>query len=268
MKEKKEEIKVGRIIDQDKDPDPKQPMVALTFDDGPSPEYTQEILKTLRENNAASTFFVLGSQADLYHDVLEQMIENGDEIGNHTYSHPDLTKVSEPVLKNQVQMTQEIVKRATGATPVLLRPPYGAINAAVKKIGMPLIRWSIDSLDWQSKNPKEIYSRVMDNVKDGDIILMHDIYKTSSEAAARIIPELKRRGFQLVTVSRLAKARGIQLKPGNVYNNFYPAHFAAHNHALFGNIKNKRSDEHENGSADTKQTSSQGIHTIYKSGLY
>jgi peptidoglycan/xylan/chitin deacetylase (PgdA/CDA1 family) len=261
LKDKKNEIKTEINLD------PKQPMVALTFDDGPSQEYTPEILKILRENSAASTFFVLGLQADLYHDVLKQIVENGNEIGNHTFNHPDLTKVPEQVIKNQVQMTQEIVKRATGVTPLLLRPPYGSVNDAVKKINMPLIRWSIDSLDWQSKNPEAIYKRVMENVKDGDIILMHDIYKTSSEAASRIIPELKRRGFRLVTVSALAKARGIRLKPGNVYNNFYPTHFAAYNRALFGNIKNKRSKVNENGSADTKQTSSQRIHPIYQSGL-
>ena len=243
-------------------------MAALTFDDGPSPEYTPEMLKVLRENGAAATFFVLGSEADSYPDLLKQIIENGNEIGNHSYSHLDLTKLEKPELDYQVLTTQEIVRRATGIVPVLLRPPYGYVNDAVKKTNMPLIRWSIDTVDWQSKNPDSIYDRVLNNIKDGDIILMHDIYKTSSEALSRIVPELKRRGFQLVTVSRLAKARGIQLKPGNVYNNFYPTHIAAYNHALFGNIKNKRSDENENGSADTKQTSSERIHPIYKSGLY
>jgi peptidoglycan/xylan/chitin deacetylase (PgdA/CDA1 family) len=192
-------------------------MIALTFDDGPSPEYTPEILKALSANDAKATFFVLGSQAEQHPDILKQIAESGNEIGNHSYSHLDLTKLEEPALDYQVLTTQEIVKRETGKVPVLLRPPYGSFNEAVKKFGMPIILWSIDTLDWQSKNPDVIHNRVLSNVKDGDIIIMHDIYKSSAEAVSRIIPELKRKGYQLVTVSELAKARGISLKPGNVY---------------------------------------------------
>ncbi len=202
--------------------DPNKPMVALTFDDGPSPEYTPEILKALRDNNARATFFVLGTLAELNPELLNQIAESGNEIGNHTYSHLDLTKLVEPALDYQVLTTQEIVRRATGKAPVLLRPSYGFINEVVKKIDIPIILWSIDSLDWQSKNPDVIYDVVLNNLKDGDIILMHDIYKTSAEAALRIIPELKRRGYQLVTISELAKVRGIPLKSGNVYGNLYP----------------------------------------------
>ncbi|HVI39719.1 MAG TPA: polysaccharide deacetylase family protein [Anaerovoracaceae bacterium] len=202
--------------------DPKEPMVALTFDDGPSPVYTPEILKALRENNAKATFFVLGTEAELNPDLLKQIAESGNETGNHTYSHLDLTKLVEPALDYQVLTTQEIIRRETGQAPILLRPPYGSVNDAVKKFDMPIILWSIDSLDWQNKNPDVIYNRVLNNIKNGDIILMHDIYKTSAEAASRIIPELKRRGYQLVTVSELARARGIPLKPGNVYGNLYP----------------------------------------------
>lgn len=202
--------------------DPNKPMVALTFDDGPSAENTPEILNALRENDTKATFFVLGTQAELNPDILKQIEESGNEIGNHSYSHLDLTKLVEPALDYQVLTTQEIVRRATGKAPILLRAPYGSINEAVRKIDMPIILWSIDSLDWQDKDPDVIYDRVLNDIKNGDIILMHDIYTSSAEAALRIIMELKRRGYQLVTVSELARARGIPLKPGNVYGNLYP----------------------------------------------
>lgn len=205
-----------------RDIDPNRPMVSLTFDDGPSPEVTPEILKILRENDAKATFFVLGTQAELSPDILKQIQESGNEIGNHSYSHLDFTKLAAPALDYQVLTTQEIVRRATGKAPALLRAPYGYINDTVRKIDMPIIMWSIDSLDWQDKNPDVIYNRALANIKNGDIILMHDIYASSAEAAQRIIVELKRRGYQLVTVSELARARGIPLTPGNVYGNLYP----------------------------------------------
>lgn len=209
-------LELGRYID------PTKPMVALTFDDGPSPEATPEILRILKENDAEGTFFVLGVQAELYPDILKQIQEEGNEIGNHSYSHLDYTRLVEPELEFQILTTQELVRMATGKAPVLLRPPYGFVNEAVRNIDMPIILWSIDSLDWQDQNPEIIYNRVLNNIKDGDIILMHDTYKSSAEAALRIIPELKRRGYQLVTVSELARTRGIALEPGNVYGNLYP----------------------------------------------
>ena len=196
-------------------------MVALSFDDGPSPDYTPEILKALRENNAKATFFVLGSLAELNPDILLQIDEGGSEIGNHTYSHLDLTELEKPALDYQVLTTQEIVRRITGKAPVLLRPSYGFINDDVKQMDLPIILWSIDSLDWQNRNPDIIYDIIFNNIKDGDVILMHDIYPSSVEAVLRIIPELKRRGYQLVTVSELARARGIELMPGSVYGNLH-----------------------------------------------
>jgi len=199
--------------------DPNKPMVALTFDDGPSPEYTPEILKVLKENDAKGTFFILGTEAELNSDTLKQIVEDGNEIGNHSYSHLDYTKLVKPALDYQVLTTQEIVRRATGQAPILLRPPYGLINESVKELDMPIILWSIDSLDWENRNPDIIYNIILNNIKDGDIILMHDIYQSSVEALIRIIPELKRRGYQLVTVSELARARGIPLESGIVYGN-------------------------------------------------
>jgi peptidoglycan/xylan/chitin deacetylase (PgdA/CDA1 family) len=202
---------------------PDKPMIALTFDDGPSREYTPEILKVLKENNARATFFVLGAKAEMNPDQLREILESGNEIGSHTYGHLDLTKLEAPALNYQVYTTQEIVKRETGTVPEVLRPPYGFINEAlIDKIDFPVVLWSLDTLDWQFRDPDAIYNRVINNIKDGDIVLMHDLYESSVEAAKRIIPELKRRGYQFVTVSELARLRGIPLQPGNVYSNLYP----------------------------------------------
>lgn len=201
---------------------PGQPMVALTFDDGPSPEFTPEILAILKANDATATFFVLGAIAEIYPDLLRQIVEGGNEIGSHTYGHLDLRELDQPALDYQVYTTQEIIRRETGMVPEVLRPPYGFINEELLyKIDLPVILWSLDTLDWQSRDPDAIYSRVLNNIKDGDIVLMHDSYESSVEAAKRIIPELKRRGYRLVTVSELARLRGIPLQPGNVYSNLY-----------------------------------------------
>lgn len=198
-------------------------MVALTFDDGPSPVFTTEILNILKENDAKATFFVLGANAEIYPDLLRQIAESGSEIGSHTYGHLDLRELEQPALDYQVYTTQEIVRRETGMVPEVLRPPYGFINEdLINRINLPVILWSLDTLDWQSRDPDAVYRRVMNNIKDGEIVLMHDSYESSVEAVKRIIPELKRRGYRIVTVSELARLRGIPLQPGNVYSNLYP----------------------------------------------
>ncbi len=202
---------------------PGQPMVAFTFDDGPSQDYTPEMLGVLRENDVRATFFILGAQAEMHPDLLRQIVESGSEIGNHTYSHLDLRALVRPALDYQIYTTQEIVRRETGTVPEILRPPYGFINEElINQINLPIILWSLDTRDWQDRDPDIVFNRVLNSIRDGDIVLMHDTYESSVQAVRRIIPELKRRGYQLTTVSELARARGIPLQPGNVYSNLYP----------------------------------------------
>ena len=198
--------------------DPSKKMVALTFDDGPG-QYTKDIVNCLKRNNAKATFFVIGSQVDSYRSSVKAASEIGCEIGNHTYIHPDLTRVSEEEVKSQISRTDKKVKSVTGKTPTLLRPPYGSVNSKVEQaVGKPIILWSIDTRDWETRNKDKTVNAVMGNVKDGDIILMHDIYKPTKEAACTLIVQLKRKGYQLVTVSELAKYRGYTLKKGEVYH--------------------------------------------------
>lgn len=200
--------------------DPDKKMVALTFDDGPGP-YTQAIVNCLRKNNARATFFVLGERIDTYSDELESAFKNGNEIANHSYSHPTLTKLSKSKIKSEISKTDKKIKNITGVSTSLLRTPGGSVNSTVKSAaGKPIILWSIDTLDWKTRNKTKTINSVMNNVKDGDIILLHDIHKPTKEAALEIIPKLKKKGYQLVTVSELAQYRGYKLKNGTVYNSF------------------------------------------------
>lgn len=204
-----------RVIDPDK------PMVALTFDDGPS-KYTPEILQVLKENNSAATFFVLGTEAERYKDTLNQIIENGNQVGNHTYNHEDLTKLSDDEVYRQVQGTDDIIYNASGYTAAIMRPPYGASDEELnEKISRPVIKWSIDTRDWENRNTQMILDNIFDNVKDGDIILMHDLYETTAEAAKIAIPKLIEMGYQLVTIDEMSRYRKSPLIAGQQYYNMY-----------------------------------------------
>lgn len=198
--------------------DKNKKMVALTYDDGPS-IYTPRVLKTLKENNAVATFFVVGNRVPTYSDTVKKAHDMGCEIGNHTYEHKNLTRVSEAEVKRQITKTNRNVKKVTGQAPVIVRPTGGATNANVKQwVGMPSIIWSIDTLDWKTRNAGSTKKAVLDHVKDGDIVLMHDLYSATASASETIIPELVKRGYQLVTVSELAECRGGMKETGAYFN--------------------------------------------------
>ncbi|MFJ7746798.1 polysaccharide deacetylase family protein [Peribacillus sp. NPDC097295] len=189
--------------------DPSQKVIALTFDDGPHPKNTTAILKSLKKHHSHATFFVLGSRVDHYPDVLQKMLAQGNEIGNHSWDHPQLTRLSKKKIRSQINKTQLAVQKASGYEPTLIRPPYGAINDEVRKhIGdMEVTLWEIDPEDWKLLNKKKVVRKVMNKAEDGKIILMHDIYKTSAEAADEIIKKLDQQGYQLVTLSELEKVK-------------------------------------------------------------
>lgn len=202
--------------------DPNKPMIALTFDDGPNKKTTLPILDTLKEYDSVATFFILGNRVSSNVDILERILEDGSEIGNHSYNHKELTKLSLDQLKGQIKDTQNAVIEAVDLEPKLMRPTYGSYNNSLKQnIDMPLILWSIDTLDWQSRNAKKVTDHVMANVKDGDIILMHDIYDSTAAAVKSLVPKLIDKGYQLVTVSELYEARGQILKNGQIYSKVY-----------------------------------------------
>lgn len=199
--------------------DTSRPMVALTYDDGPS-QYTWEILDVLRQYSSVATFFVLGERVPGHADIVRSAYEMGCEIGNHTYSHQILTKVNVPQIQSQIGATNSAVQNVTGTSPVVMRPPGGGQNATVRgAVGMPLIMWSIDTLDWKTRNAASTQAAVLGNVRDGDIVLMHDLYSQTAAASRVIIPELLQRGYQLVTVSELSDCRGAMVS-GGVYSAF------------------------------------------------
>lgn len=198
--------------------DKNKKMVALTYDDGPS-IYTPRVLKTLKENNAVATFFVVGNRVPTYSDTVKKAHDMGCEIGNHTYEHKSLPNLSETEVKRQISKTNKEVKKAIGEKPVIMRPTGGATNTNIKKwVGMPSIIWSVDTLDWKTRNADSTRRAVLNRVKDGDIVLMHDLYSATASASETIIPELVKRGYQLVTVSELAECRGGMKETGAYYS--------------------------------------------------
>lgn len=192
--------------------DTSKPVVALTFDDGPS-IYTEEILNTLKKYNSNATFFVLGNKIDNYSNIIIKMYENGNEIGNHSYNHRWLTKLSTDEQKEQINKTQEIIKKYTGYTPIYMRPTYGSINKKLREnINLEVVLWSVDTKDWKYKNIDTIVNNALTNVKDGSIILMHDTHERTSEAVTKLVPKLIEKGYQLVTISELKEVKEIRNK--------------------------------------------------------
>lgn len=194
--------------------DPYKPVVAITFDDGPS-KYTDDILNVLSENDANATFFVLGNKVKNYSNTLNKMLANGNEIGNHSYNHRELQVLNEEELLFQIETTQDIIKEKTGYTPIYLRPTYGNTNDFLKEhSNLEIVLWTVDPEDWKYKNSKTIAKRVINKVKDGSIVLMHDTKKRSLEALKIIIKDLKEKDFQFVTISELKEVNEIRKKLG------------------------------------------------------
>ena len=200
--------------------DPNKPAIALTFDDGPGPR-TMELLAQLEKYNAHATFFMLGQKVSSYPDAIRKMQEIGCELGNHSYDHPDLSKLDAAGIQSQISQTNEGIRGIAGNGATVLRPPYGAISSTLSSnAGMPMILWNIDTLDWKTRNAQSTIDAVMKDVKDGDIILMHDIHSETIDAALQLIPKLQAEGYQLVTVSELAASKGKTLLNGETYTDF------------------------------------------------
>ena len=192
--------------------------VALTFDDGPHPINTPNILDTLEKYNAKATFYVIGQRVQLYPDVVKAAYDAGHEIGVHTWSHPLLTKLSATEIMNEIYQTSDAIASITGDYPKTLRPPYGAYNQLVKdSVMFPIINWSVDTLDWKTKNVRSIVETVKAKTQNGSIILMHDIHKTSAEAVDTVVRDLSAQGYRFVTVSELLDITNPSEHAGIVY---------------------------------------------------
>ena len=200
-------------------PVPKDKAVALTFDDGPSRDNDGKIIETLQANGAHATFFVLGNRARVDGDIMQMITGAGCEIASHSWDHPQLSKIKWKKVKSQLKRTDDIVaKLLNGYQITLLRPPYGSISKTMrKKIDKPMILWSLDTLDWKTRNAKKIFNGVKKEVKDGDIILMHDIHPETAEALTKIVPWLSEQGYDMLTVSELMERKGKKLEAGKAY---------------------------------------------------
>jgi peptidoglycan/xylan/chitin deacetylase (PgdA/CDA1 family) len=191
--------------------------VALTFDDGPVAD-TQRLLSMLATDGVRATFFTVGEMVTDHPEMVRAEVAAGDEVGNHSWSHPQLTHLSDSAVRSQVERTAQAIEDAGAPRPTLFRPPYGAIDARVRTDlaaeGVPAILWSVDTLDWLHRDPNSVYRRAVNGVRPGSVVLMHDIHPTTVTAVPRIIATLKERGYTFVTVSELY---GDELKPGVAY---------------------------------------------------
>ncbi len=200
-----------------------QPLIALTFDDGPRRSTTTQLLDGLAQRGVPATFFLIGELVPDNEDIVARMEAEGHQVGIHTWDHVSLTGLNARDFYSQVERTGTLLYQILGHGGFALRPPYGMVDNGVKKrAGAPIILWSVDPTDWDDKNTQRIVEQVVSQAQDGDIILLHDIYPTSVEAALQIVDALHAKGFLFVTVEELARQRQVPLEPGEVYCDFRP----------------------------------------------
>jgi peptidoglycan/xylan/chitin deacetylase (PgdA/CDA1 family) len=185
-------------------------VVALTFDDGPS-RYTDKILDILKRHEACATFFLIGNKVDFYGDTLQRMLKEGSEIGNHSYDHKLLTRVSENEFKDEINKTNDAIKKVTGFTPALFRPTYGGYSNALKSYtNLKFVLWNVDSRDWQVRNTEGILRNVVPNVRSGSIVLMHDNHEYAVNALDEVIEQLQKENYKFITVSELLELKSLR----------------------------------------------------------
>jgi peptidoglycan/xylan/chitin deacetylase (PgdA/CDA1 family) len=197
-----------------------QPYIAITFDDGPHPNNTPRLLDMLRERNIKATFYVIGRNVDLYPNVLRRTVSEGHEIGNHTYTHPILSKLGDSTVREELTKCRDAVARAAGVQPRTMRPPYGALLQRQREwihaeLNYPTIMWSVDPLDWKRPGPSVVTSRILTGTTPGAIVLAHDLHAGTVDAMPATLDGLLNKGFKFVTVSQLL-AMGAQAAPGQV----------------------------------------------------
>src|SRR5271165_4852101 len=185
-----------------------QPYIAMTFDDGPSSANTPRLLEILKQRNIKATFFLIGQNVASNPDIVRRILADGHEVGNHSWTHPQLSKLSDDRVTTEINKTQDAIKEASGFTPTLLRPPYGAITARQREwiesqFGLSIILWSVDPFDWKRPGASVITQRILSQVRPGAIILSHDIHKQTVDAMHATLDGLIAKGYKFVTVSLL-----------------------------------------------------------------
>ena len=181
-----------------------QKLVALTFDDGPHPVYTERLLDGLKERNVKATFFLIGKSADKYPDLVKRMAEEGHLIGNHTMDHVQLNHQTYDQALEQIRQSNQVITKITGQTPRYIRPPFGEWSKELEEeVDMTAVLWDVDPVDWKVKNTETVVKRILKNAGEGDIILLHDVYGTSVDAALEIIDQMRAEGYEFVTVDEI-----------------------------------------------------------------
>lgn len=189
---------------EDSKKDSEERKIALTFDDGPHPVYTEELLDGLKERGVHATFFVTGEHAELHPEIIERMNEEGHLIGNHTYSHIQLKDSNREQFRQELVRTNEIISEITGEEVLYVRPPYGTWDKKFEsELNMFPVLWTVDPLDWNSTNVANITDKVVSKTEENDIILMHDYYESTVTAALKVIDELQAMGYTFVTVDEI-----------------------------------------------------------------
>lgn len=191
--------------------------IAFTFDDGPS-NFDLDIIDLLTNSHSKATFYVVGNRINNFQKSIKKMIETDMEVGNHTYDHKSLTGLSKSNMILEITKTNDTYNLLTGKNLTSLRPSYGSINKTVLvEVGMPVILWNIDTLDWKTRNKDKVYDEIINNANDGDIVLMHSLYKSTVDAVDASLKELYKRGFQVTSVGELARIKEVNLVPGKSY---------------------------------------------------
>jgi len=200
------------------EPGAEQKLVALTFDDGPHPDYTGPLLDGLKERGVKATFFLVGTQIQYAPELVPRMAREGHQIGVHTYSHVPVNGLEQEEFRLQVEGTRRLIYSLLGERELWLRPPYGILDENAQNwADGPIILWSVDPEDWKDNKVKRIKEHIVAHVRDGDIILMHDIYPSSVEAALEVVDELQKQGCRFVTVAELLEYGGVVPMSGQVY---------------------------------------------------
>lgn len=192
--------------------------VALTFDDGPRRGTTDRLLEGLKERGASATFFLVGEEAERYPELVRRMQAEGHQVGNHTWSHVRLEGASTAVIQEEVGKTEELLETLLGGSGYWLRPPYGLITPGTEKlVRVPMVKWSVDPRDWENKNTDKVVQAILKHVKPNSIILLHDIYDTSVDAALKVVDILEAQGYCFVTVEELLCLNGVTPEAGELY---------------------------------------------------
>ena len=195
------------------------PYIAMTFDDGPSGPNTPRLLDLAAKDHIKLTFFLIGENAARYPQLVQRELAEGHEVGNHSYTHPDLAKMSDDAVRSEIQKTQDAIINASGYKPILMRPPYGAMTPrqrlwVAREFGVKLILWDVDPLDWKRPGPDVVASRIIAATRPGSIILSHDIHSQTVDAMPKVFSTLLAKGYKFVTVSELlAMDKGPAAKP-------------------------------------------------------